>query len=307
LAISLRYGTLAEYREAAALDPNSRSPASLSRDHEWVRMAGSQPPRNRYGDKLVGRRILVLGGTSGIGMAVAQAAVEFGARVIVSSSNQSKIDVAVQKIEASFAHESSASVGGFACDLHDLGKLETNLRALFDHATDGGQNKLNHVVYTAGNKVGSIALADTDTELITEHGILRFYVPIIIGKLAQTYVHSNHQSSIIFTSGVNTVKPVPGRALMAGWGAGVEGVTRALAVDLRPVRVNCVCPGPTKTELFSGFPDEVLQPLLQKYSSSTMTRTIASPEDIAEAYLYCMRDYFIDGSVIHSSGGYLLA
>ncbi|KEF52477.1 uncharacterized protein A1O9_11319 [Exophiala aquamarina CBS 119918] len=259
-----------------------------------------------YTAKLSAKRVLVLGGTSGIGFAVAQAAREFGANVILSSSNQDKINVAILKTQK-IKPESDASVIGYPCNLYDLNLLESNLKALFDSATKGGTQKLDHVVYTAGNKVGSISLADTDTKTITEHGILRFYVPVMIGKLAPNYMASSPQSSITFTSGVNNVKPVPGRVLMAGWGAGVEGVTRALAVDLRPIRVNCICPGPTRTELFAGFPDEVLQPLIEKYKNSTMTRTIGNPHDIAEAYMYCMRDSFVDGTVIHSSGGYLLA
>ncbi|KEF51971.1 uncharacterized protein A1O9_11961 [Exophiala aquamarina CBS 119918] len=149
-----------------------------------------------------------------------------------------------------------------------------------------GKKRLDHIVYTAGNNLGSIPLAVTETNTITEHGILRFYAPIIIGKLVLEYINRSPLSSITFTSGVNNVKPLRGRLLMAGWGAGVEGVTRSLAVDLRPIRVDYVCPAPTRKELFDRFPDEVIQPLLEKYKRSTMTSTIGTTEDIAEAYLY---------------------
>jgi len=273
-------------------------------------MSTTKPAPVSYAAKLADKRVLVLGGTSGIGLGVAEAVREFGGTVIVSSSSQSKVDAAISKIRTIVRcshHDTTADILGYPCDLYDLDRLESNLQALFESATERRQRKIDHVVYTAGNKVGSIPLADTDTKMITDHGILRFYVPIIIGKLAPEYMTISPRSSITLTSGVNNVKPVPGRVLMAGWGAGVEGVTRALAVDLKPVRVNCVCPGPTRTELFNGFPDNVLQPLLEKYMSSTMTRTIANPEDIAESYLYCMRDTFVDGTIIHSSGGYLLA
>ena len=256
--------------------------------------------------KLLGKRLLVLGGTSGIGFAVAQAARESGATVVISSSNNDKITAATRKL-ASIKSAVDAAVSGYPCELSDLSALESNLKQLFEKATETGTHRLDHVVYTAGNKVGSMKLADTNVQTITDHGVLRFYVPIIIGKLAEHYINRSPQSSVTLTSGVNNVKPVPGRVLMAGWGAGVEGVTRALAVDLKPVRVNCVCPGPTRTELFDGFPQEVLEPLLVKYKGSTLTGTIGAPAEVAEAYLYCMRDAFVDGTVIHNSGGYLLA
>lgn len=277
-------------------------------------MATVRNERVPYMAKLAGKRVLVIGGTSGIGLAVAEAVREFGATVIVSSSNQHKVEAALRRIgnvQSDTEHTENSPAGGLVrgvpCDLFSLDHLEINLRALFEYATDGGKQKLDHIAYTAGNRVGSVPLAKTNTQTITEHGVLRFYAPIIIGKLAADYVHHSPQSSITFTSGVNNVKPVQGRVLMAGWGAGVEGVTRALAVDLSPVRVNCICPGPTKTELFDGFPEEVLLPLLEKYKSSMLTKTIGKPEDIAETYLYCMRDTYVDGTVIHSSGGYLLA
>ncbi len=261
---------------------------------------------NKYMSKLSGKRILVLGGTSGIGYAVAEASIESGAIVVISSSTKAKIDKAISKIQLTYP-DSQTHIAGFTCDLFNTAKLETNLKELFDFASAGATEKIDHVVYTAGNMVGSINLADVDTETIHKNGILRFYAPIMIGKLAPRYLASSHESSITLTSGVNNAKPGPGRVLMAGWGAGVEGVTRGLAVDLKPIRVNCVCPGPVQTELFDAMPESTLNALVNKYRGATMTNTIGKPEDLAEAYLYCMRDHFVDGVVLHSSGGYMLA
>ncbi|KIX97840.1 uncharacterized protein Z520_06618 [Fonsecaea multimorphosa CBS 102226] len=125
-------------------------------------------------------------------------------------------------------------------------------------------------------------------------------------RVVERILNNIHESSITFTSGYNNVKPQAGRVLMAGWAAGVEGVARALAVDLRPISVNCVCPGAVRTELFDGLPKHLLDPLVEKYVSRTLSGTIGQPEQAAEAYLYCMRDAFVDGTVVHSNGGYLL-
>ena len=259
--------------------------------------------------RLLNKRVLVVGGTSGIGFAVTTAAVELGASVIVSSSSKAKIDSTINDIlEQAFRPlGSQASLTGCPCDLSNLDALEDNLRSLFDFATESKTCKLDHIVYTAGNKAGSVQLRDVDAQTITEHGILRFYAPILIGKLASSYMASNYESSITFTSGVNNVKPVNGRVLMAGWGAGVEGVTRGLAVDLKPIRVNCVCPGPTRTPLFGAFPPALLEPLIEKYRNAALVNAIGTSEDVAEAYIYCMKDRCVDGAVLHTSGGLLLA
>ncbi len=84
---------------------------------------------------------------------------------------------------------------------------------------------------------------------------------------------------------------------------GIEFFTRGLAVDLAPVRVNCVAPGAVDTEFFQAYGGESV---LNQFKERTTTKTVGRPEDLAEAYLYCMRDHFVTGTVIGSNGGGLL-
>jgi NAD(P)-dependent dehydrogenase (short-subunit alcohol dehydrogenase family) len=261
---------------------------------------------SKYASKLRGKHALIVGGTSGIGFCVAEAANEAGVLVTVSGSNAAKVDDAVQRLSQSYPNSPTGSIRGFAKDLSDLSSLESNLTELFESVTDAGSQKLDHIVYTAGNVVGFVNLDSLTVDTVTENGIMRFYVPIMLGKVAPRYMNRSAESSITFTSGYNNKRPQPGRVLMAGWAAGVEAVSRALAVDLQPIRVNCVCPGAVWTELFDRMPREKLDPLVDRYISKTMTGTIGRPEQVAEAYLYCMRDAFVDGTVLHSNGGYLL-
>jgi NAD(P)-dependent dehydrogenase (short-subunit alcohol dehydrogenase family) len=270
-------------------------------------MSGMAERSCKYGAKLRSQRLLVIGGSSGIGFAVADAARQFGATVIVSGSKEDKLVRALERIRKVSPESTNDELQGFVQDLSDLATLQSRLKHLLDSATEGGRHKLDHIVYTAGNVVGFVDLATLDTDTITSNGILRFYVPIMIGQLASRYVKPSHTSSITFTSGYSNMKPRPGRVLMAGWAAGVEGVSRALAVDLRPIRVNCVCTGAVYTELFSRMPKAQLDPLVDKYVRETMTSTIGRPEEVAEAFLYCMRDSFVDGAVIHTDGGFLLS
>lgn len=89
--------------------------------------------------KLQNKHVLVIGGTSGIGFAVAEGSLASRASVTVSSSNQSRVDSAVQKLKASFPQ---ATVAGFTCDLSKP-TVEQDVEALF-----GKVGKVDHIVYT---------------------------------------------------------------------------------------------------------------------------------------------------------------
>lgn len=133
------------------------------------------------------------------------------------------------------------------------------------------------------------------------------------------YMEVSAASSLTFTGGSTAAKPPPGWSTMVPFAAAKEGLTRALAVDMKPIRVNCIALGAVHTELLTsmaqsglpeGAPPEAVekktQATLALFKSKTLTNTIAQPEDVAEAYLWLMRDRFVTGTVVHGDGGYLL-
>ena len=93
---------------------------------------------------------------------------------------------------------------------------------------------------------------------------------------------------------------------MAPVGSAVRGLTHALANDMKPIRVNCVCPGAVKTELFDGFAGDRLQEVLDMYKAKTLTGSVGAPEDLAECYIMVMKNKFMTGQEISADGGYLL-
>ena len=257
----------------------------------------------KYTSKLEGKRLLIFGGTSGIGFAVAEASLENGAFVVISGSRPAKVEDKVQKLKSSYGSE--AMVSGHACDLTNTNNLEANLIGLLDFATKDG--KLDHIVFTAGDAVELVSIAEATFDAIQKGGIVRFYAAIMLAKVMPKYMYQSPDSSLTLTGGANSTKPGPNWAIMAGWGASVEGLSRGLAVDLAPTRVNCIAPGAVLTELFDRFAGERLEQVKERFKSMTKTGTMGKPEDLAESYLYCMRDKFVTGQVIHSNGGYYLA
>ncbi|KAJ5584346.1 NAD(P)-binding protein [Penicillium hispanicum] len=261
----------------------------------------------KYTAKLVNQRVLVLGGTSGIGYCVVEAALEHGCNVVISSSNKAKLDNTVARLREAYPTQyDKQSITTHVCDLADAATLDANLEALFQAATNGGTVKLNHVVFTAGDALKLPPLSEVTPEVIHRNMNVRFVAPAVMAKYIAKYVELSPASSFTMTGGVAAHKPLPGWSMASAATSAIEGLARGLAVDLKPVRVNVVSPGAVHTELFSMFPKEGLESILQQFRDRSTTGTVAKPEDLAESYIYIMKDHFVTGVVIDSSGGALL-
>ncbi|KAJ5645330.1 NAD(P)-binding protein [Penicillium longicatenatum] len=261
----------------------------------------------KYTSKLANQRVLIFGGSSGLGFAVAEAALEYGAHVILSSSNQSKLDIAVNRLKVIYPSQTSTqTVITHVCDLSDVANLDTNLESLFKAATANGTHKLNHIISTAGGPVNMPSLNDIHAHGVYSAMNLRLVAPAVMAKFIPKYMEPSPLSSLTLTGGVIGRKPSPGWSVITDITSGIGGLARGLALELAPVRVNTVAPGAVNTKLWDLFPKQIVGPALQQFKDQSTTGTIGGPEDLAESYIYLMRDHFITGSVIESSGGLLL-
>lgn len=261
----------------------------------------------KYTSKLANQRVLVLGGTSGIGYCVAEAALEHGAQIIISSSNPSKLDKTVARLKDAYPTQTEKQpITTHVCDLSDSANLDTNLESLFKAVTSNGAIKLNHVVTTAGDALELPPLDQITPDLVNRGMNVRFVAPAVMAKYIQQYVERSPASSFTMTGGVRGRKPALGWSLATAVSTAVEGLARGLALDLKPIRVNVVAPGAVHTELFAAFPTEQLDAMIQHFKAQSTTGTVGRPEDLAESYLYLMKDQFVTGSVVESNGGVLL-
>ncbi|KAI0837756.1 hypothetical protein F5Y06DRAFT_63783 [Hypoxylon sp. FL0890] len=269
--------------------------------------------------KLMGTRVLVMGGTSGMGFSVAEAAMQHGAKVIISGSNEAKLDNALARLRRTFAAQAESparfllagdspdpdsSVTGHLCDLANPDTAESNVEALLRFATSSGL--LDHVVFTAGDSFVTTPPKDATIASVHRAFLVRSTVPVIVAKYLPQYINMSYQGSFTLTGGSTAEKPQPGWSTLASASAAVEGLTRGLAIDLKPLRVNCVAPGVVHTEIFNRVPEERRESVLETYRKASTTGTVGRPEDLAEAYLYCMRDHYVTGTTIASNGGRLL-
>ena len=253
---------------------------------------------NHFTSKLAGQRVLIFGGTGGIGIALAKGCIEHGAEVILSSSRESSIRSAIKSILADYPSAQSR-LSGFPCDLGGV-DLETNVSYLFQQV--GG--KLDHIVYMTGQRIPTIPLDEVNMEKMHYVFSTRVFAAILVAKVGSKYLNPGPKSSIIFTSGSIADKSIPGGwATLAFVGAGTVGLTRQLAYDLAPVRVNAVAPGVTDTNLWVDMPKDVFESFMKAQREKVLTGELGQAEDVAEAYLYLMKDKNTTGSVVHTSSG----
>ena len=233
---------------------------------------------------LDGKRIVVLGGSSGIGLATAQAASHAGASVVIVSSQQVRVDQALARLPA--------GTEGHAIDLTD----ETAVRALFARL-----GAFDHMVFTAGEALRLGNLADTDMEQARRFFELRYWGAYVAAKHAGALIRPG--GSIVFTSGLAGQRPHAGWALGASITSAMEGLTRALAVELAPIRVNVVCPGVVKTPLWDELAFADRDALYRQTAEQLLVGHIGEADEIAEAYLYLMRQTYGTGQVLVVDGG----
>ena len=257
------------------------------------------PDAQKYTAKLSGARVLVIGGSSGIGYAVAEASVELGATVIISSSQESRVKSSIEKLIESYPSARNR-ISGHACDL-SVPTVEENIKKLLEQT-----GTVDHIVFTAGDPLSTTSIHNVTLEGIQKVGMVRFYAPLLVAKYASQYLSPGPTSSLTLTTGSLSQKPMAGRTVTAAFGGGLHSMARNLSVDLKPIRVNLISPGPVETPLWDAMGKTRLEEFKRDSGKRLATGQVGQPEDVAEAYLFAMKDKNCTGSVIDSNGGWLL-
>ncbi|MGW2747245.1 SDR family oxidoreductase [Streptomyces sp. NPDC001450] len=236
---------------------------------------------------LRGQRVVVIGGTSGIGLAVAEGAAREGAEVLVASRRQESVDAAPKRLPG--------SAEGHVLDATD----EAAVRGFFGRI--GG---FDHLVYTAGESLLLESLAEASLVRARRFLDTRLWGAYTAVKYGAGSIREG--GSVVLTTGTAGRRPMPGTTAAAALCGAMESLTRALALELAPVRVNVVSPGVVRTELWRELPEGDREGLFRSSAESLPVGRVGEPADVAEAYLYLMRGGYSTGSVVTVDGGGLL-
>jgi NAD(P)-dependent dehydrogenase (short-subunit alcohol dehydrogenase family) len=233
------------------------------------------------------QHIVVVGGSSGIGFAVAAGAAAQGARVTIASSSPAKVEAAAARL--------GNAGSGFAMDVTDKGAVERAFAAL---------DPFDHLVFTAGDWGGPRrgALKDLDLDVAPALFAVRFWGATAVVKAALPKLAA--EGSITLTNGMIAHRPRPGSAVSSAMAGAVEHLARGLAVELAPVRVNCVCPGLIRTEVWNSIPAESREERLKAMTATQPVPRVGEADEAAQAYLFLMSCGYATGQVLKVDGGF---
>lgn len=233
------------------------------------------------------KKVLILGGSSGLGLATAIAAAAEGALVTIVSGNQQRVDQALKQLPANAI--------GHTIDLSQ----EKNIQQFF-----AGSGTFDHLVYTAAENLRLNVISNTDLDAARQFFNLRFWSALATIKYGTS--HINPGGSINLTGGIAGARPGKGWSIASGICGAMEGFTRAMAIELAPLRVNCVVPGVIKTNLWGSMTEADREQLFTSVGSSLLLKRVGDAADIAQTFCYLMKQTFCTGQCVVVDGGAVL-
>lgn len=226
------------------------------------------------------KRIVIVGGGSGIGYAVAQQALEAGAQVVIASRSSQKLSVAVKQLGESVQTEVVDATN------------DESVAAFFRRVGD-----FDHLAITIKPPLPAGRFLENEVDVAMAAFDAKFWGQYRLAKQGAQYIRQN--GSITFTSGIASRRSYPGCSAVSAMNAATEALAKAIAIELAPIRVNTVCPGFVDTEPPTrGRAQHVktLAPILP------MNR-LGTASEIAGAYLYLFSNSYSTGAVVVVDGG----
>ncbi len=235
-------------------------------------------------ENLKGKKVVIIGGSSGIGLATAKSVTAKGGNVIIVSSNQQRIDKGLQEIGGQSL--------GYAIDVTN----EMQVKELFEKI-----GSFDHLIFTAGENLILSNVEDTGLEDARNYFNIRYWGAFTAVKYASPFI--NATGSIVLTSGIASNRPNKGWALGASICAAMEGFTRALAMELAPIRVNIVSPGVVKTALWGNMSDSDREQMYDTIGNALPVKRVGEAEDIAKTFVYLLEQEYATGQTLIIDGG----
>jgi NAD(P)-dependent dehydrogenase (short-subunit alcohol dehydrogenase family) len=238
----------------------------------------------RQGERigLTGKKVVVVGGSSGIGLSTAEAAKREGADVIIASRNAARLDAVAEKLNAI----------AIPTDVTD----DKSVAHLFRSS-----GPVDHVVVTVAQlRTGPFKTVSMEDVRSTMES--KFWGAWRVARSAEFRAGG----SLTLVSGFLSIRPRPNSAIVGAANGALESLARSLALELAPVRVNAVSPGIIDTPIRAAMPEEARREMLAKAAAALPVGRVGVGEDIARQILAFMTNGFATGSILYLDGGALV-
>ena len=232
---------------------------------------------------LAGKKVVVVGGSSGIGLSTAEMAKREGADVIIASRNVERLDAVADKLNA-------IAIPADVTSDESVAKL---FRAC---------GPVDHVVVTAAQ------LRTGPFKTVAMEDVRAHHGRQILGRVACRAVGGYPPGRIAYawSPAILSIRPRPNSAIVSAANGALESLARALALELAPVRVNAVSPGIIDTPIRAAMPEEARRDMLAKTAAALPVGRVGVGEDIARQILSFMTNGFATGSIVYIDGGALV-
>ena len=235
---------------------------------------------------LTNKNVVLIGASSGIGLAVAKLIAGQGAKITIASRSQPKLERAAQAI-------------GGEVTIRTIDTLqEAAVKAFFDSYQIG---EIDHLLNFAGDSMGGGVL---DSDLSTARNAMesKFWGQFYVGRYGGVKIKAG--GSLTLTGGSG---PRPHQAIATHVAnTGVSLLAESLAKELAPVRVNVVAPYYVDSPMWSGMEETARNDLFTRVSGQLPVGFIAKPEEIAPSYMYVLQTQYLNGTTLPVNGGALL-
>jgi NAD(P)-dependent dehydrogenase (short-subunit alcohol dehydrogenase family) len=232
---------------------------------------------------LEGKKVVVVGGSSGIGLSTAELAKREGAEVIIASRNADRLNSVAAKLGAK----------AIPADVTSDESVENLFRAC---------GPVDHVVVTAAQlRSGPFKTVPMEDVRSTMEG--KFWGAWRVARSAEIRAGG----SLTLVSGFLSVRPRPNSAIVGAANGAIESLARSLALELAPVRVNAVSPGIIDTPIRAAMPEAARRDMLAKTAASLPVGRVGVGDDIARQILAFMTIGFATGSIVYIDGGALIS
>ncbi len=232
---------------------------------------------------LAGKKVVVIGGSSGIGLGIAKACAGLGAKLVIASRSLEKLKLTQQEL--------GKDTEIYPLDIAQPDQIQTFMHKVrnFDHLVTPG-------ACVSWGPFGGLSEKEEQASFQS-----KFWGQYYAAKYGFRQINSG--GSIVLFAGCWSQRPIPGAAIPGSINGAIESLGRALALEIAPVRVNVISPGIIDTPVFSGLSEHDRQAFFDKTAKSLPVKKIGIPEEVAMTAIYLMSNTYSTGNTLYIDGG----